>query len=1131
MKKIAAALDNVKEIISYLAAYGKIFSHSLSYYDEKYKARKLPLSVISSLELKINEIEFAIINSVRISGSANLQKYSALNNKIFEGIFCATTPAEYDAVLELIGQQNDFFRDEPGVEDLVALRCAAIKSLQEIDGFVNCEYQVWRFMRIFLQRRIALYSYCHTQIDLKSKELEHDFLRLQKIKNLLERNMDFASSELIDIFAGVKVKTGKNKKDLADPESIDFYRQLLREKDDEFKVLFLQRESTHASINYEEYVKIKNEREALRYLIDEKTKALSYSDWLVDNAKQQELWPVSKEFGKLVLADIGGELARSIWYEVSGKGGKPDWGMTGRRIAGTVLQSGLITISNAFFGGLISAGLIKGIFSSFIPQPQDPTLLAIEAIKDAVNKMTTKLEEISSDLKSMKADLERIVKGLPDQIVLDMKIDLIESKIDILISDLASCRARCREVIAGPKTLTDLDWLLESNRDISDKIREILILLYGEVSLTSIDDKQYKVAPTPSKTSLVRRLIDCSKDPDYFRDFYTVISQLLGIHGKICQDAFELYNYNRSLISHAVSVYYILPYDGKTIKSQQKIVNYIVDYVANDDDVRAALFTIGIQIRANMIGLSNFDWYNKMSCYRHNEDEFTFDKCFALQQKDTGSLKWKQVSYDLTTQEFIDNVSKKVVPKFLINPDFDAEDGRYNIYCLNDDFNPSYFEQRMALDLDDQVAFMSPASEKKIKRRQNFRILNTESSYFDGTFEQLYTGEGMCLKADFGSVSIKLPVLNASLIIKSKNISPRAMEYTLLHRQTDHDDMVIHQGRLDFTEDVLRAMIRIKVDRTFDYGFVFGVSQYFHDSPALFDGSLTRLAGPHGQAYCRLLEFSSIKSIFRDEIFKSIQYKSDASLFIENRYLISARIISQSELIAGQFKYAGDNLYSDNNKYKFEIALSGNKMRVFSVCDFEASKTQFCRWTSAEAGTMLVNSPSGALKLYDSKTRKVVDLAKSASSKPVRLIMQNDRNLVAYDGDKPLWASGTMRALDILDPSEYLRPTERLYLTPVQKMTGYLVFQKDGNLVFYNGNEKAIWATGTHGKGGVILTLDNHGKLTIYGDRGHVVWRHEALIASEPAYFILGALPFDKDITGYLKDRISRQTFVFRVKY
>jgi hypothetical protein len=74
-----------------------------------------------------------------------------------------------------------------------------------------------------------------------------------------------------------------------------------------------------------------------------------------------------------------------------------------------------------------------------------------------------------------------------------------------------------------------------------------------------------------------------------------------------------------------------------------------------------------------------------------------------------------------------------------------------------------------------------------------------------------------------------------------------------------------------------------------------------------------------------------------------------------------------------------------------------------------------------------------------------------------KLVMQDDGNLVAYDGNTAIWASNTVG-------------------TDGQKA----IMQPDGNFVLYHVNGKPLWASNTSGKPGCFIVMQNDGNLVIY---------------------------------------------------
>ena len=84
-----------------------------------------------------------------------------------------------------------------------------------------------------------------------------------------------------------------------------------------------------------------------------------------------------------------------------------------------------------------------------------------------------------------------------------------------------------------------------------------------------------------------------------------------------------------------------------------------------------------------------------------------------------------------------------------------------------------------------------------------------------------------------------------------------------------------------------------------------------------------------------------------------------------------------------------------------------------------------------------------------------------------KFIMQTDGNLVLYDQNgKAIWASGTNNIA-------------------IQRC----IMQTDGNLVLYRYDGKAAWSSGTYGKPNSLLNVQNDGNVVIYFDpKPEAVW-------------------------------------------
>ncbi|KAL0922433.1 hypothetical protein M5K25_006420 [Dendrobium thyrsiflorum] len=91
---------------------------------------------------------------------------------------------------------------------------------------------------------------------------------------------------------------------------------------------------------------------------------------------------------------------------------------------------------------------------------------------------------------------------------------------------------------------------------------------------------------------------------------------------------------------------------------------------------------------------------------------------------------------------------------------------------------------------------------------------------------------------------------------------------------------------------------------------------------------------------------------------------------------------------------------------------------------------------------------------------------KSLARGPYLFIMQQDCNLVLYDNNRAVWATGTNGRAN----------------------NCYLKMQTDGNLVIYSGS-RAIWASNTNRQiGNYYLILQRDRNVVIYDNSNNAIW-------------------------------------------
>ena len=92
-----------------------------------------------------------------------------------------------------------------------------------------------------------------------------------------------------------------------------------------------------------------------------------------------------------------------------------------------------------------------------------------------------------------------------------------------------------------------------------------------------------------------------------------------------------------------------------------------------------------------------------------------------------------------------------------------------------------------------------------------------------------------------------------------------------------------------------------------------------------------------------------------------------------------------------------------------------------------------------------------------------------SQNKKYQLSMQQDGNLVIYcrvSRNKPTWSTNTHHIA----------------------IASGLRYQKDGNLVLYRFDHKAVWASHTWHEESCTLVMQNDGNLVLYGCYGKVYW-------------------------------------------
>lgn len=183
---------------------------------------------------------------------------------------------------------------------------------------------------------------------------------------------------------------------------------------------------------------------------------------------------------------------------------------------------------------------------------------------------------------------------------------------------------------------------------------------------------------------------------------------------------------------------------------------------------------------------------------------------------------------------------------------------------------------------------------------------------------------------------------------------------------------------------------------------------------------------------------------------------------------------------AGQTILPNERVYSDNGQYFLTLQSDGNL--VF----YGPSGAIWNTKTAGSGASRAVMQPDGNFVVYriDNSVVFVVRTGRVSSF----LNIQDDGNLVFYRL-LPIWNSHTNDSSSIQSSTaKIFYPNTKIFPGQVFSNGQYqLIFQTDGDLVLYKDGGRAIWSSGTAGRGATELWMQNDGNFVIYAN-GRPIW-------------------------------------------
>lgn len=170
---------------------------------------------------------------------------------------------------------------------------------------------------------------------------------------------------------------------------------------------------------------------------------------------------------------------------------------------------------------------------------------------------------------------------------------------------------------------------------------------------------------------------------------------------------------------------------------------------------------------------------------------------------------------------------------------------------------------------------------------------------------------------------------------------------------------------------------------------------------------------------------------------------------------------------AGTVMSNGDSIRSSKGQFQFVMQADGNAV-VYGT----GGQVLWQSGTSGNPSAQLAPQTDGNVVIYGA--RGAIWQSFSSGRGGTQLTLGDDGNLAMLNGSAPVWAAFSHQ--DSLYPGTALKGGELLRSDFASNYE--LRMQEDGNLVEYQGS-RVVWQSGTDGNPGAVLTYQRDGNLTI----------------------------------------------------
>lgn len=1046
-------LRKLEDIIVYLETMNSLSKNSLAYlnkiYKEDFEIDDKRIVEIEKLELDIFLLEKEVFNA--ISGEdtckAKYDEYLTLHRNFMSNFLFDN---DSHLIVKTVLAMNTVLEQIPEVSDLVQKRKNTLDKIAELDKFKEDVNTVYRFRRVFLQRRLCFYTIMLSELTTL-KRYEDTISNNEALAQLLTDQDDFAFHRFNAL---LKPVVSEPELELNDPQPTNdpSRRKTLGDKvnDTEQRLTGLKTELGDTTQRFRSFsIGNKSNQDArellqsimkLQRIVASEEANLRSLKELLDLSKPKDEKEKEKERKKKIEEKIKEHFAHEVGAVVGNfiyltfKADKPeDWKEFFKESMEKIIVDGGALVAELLpkISGPIAGGFVKGfcgplIAGMFKLEKEDPILEKVKEIKKVVDEINTKIDELGKQITAFQSKMETMIGNLPKAIILEIENNQLQSRVNNSLTavrtKLSNSRISSELIIENKRNGTyetnQTENLINHSSDVLKLAQDLITNIYGNASF-QID--YFKPNDEPSATSLFGFYWQLSKKEHTPFGFRTQFSELKQMLLELKLEVFEPYYFIQKDVNKALEIRYSMGNDakfgGEIIKFlyNQKRIELKQQLLCDDLHGKLSDKMLGFEnyylfqnmflTKANLEPVQTIDLEkgnqgetSKTNLFKFNANQFDFTKSFGLQMqevtvKDGKNVEsWHFCTYNYKTQQFekikIDEKSAKVghISRFFILPG--STEPIYNLYCSNDDCVQELIKAKVNLDLDDSISITLITSDNVNRSLpQTFKVVPITDPVFDNSVDRLFAINGHIVLPVQSETIVQMPLNNVKLKINSQQ--------KLKPDETDPSKFVVdsYEYRIVFVKHI--AATKDKEERH-EFGEIFLENL----DPLKFKGGVI-LKFDYAKLCCSLGTLDADGKVDKDVSIEIFSFKPKERQIVNQMYATNWKLQSKTG-----YPLSIDNRYLVsylNKQFDMLPAINSKLIAGQSLYKNEEILTDRYRIKYTGDGNFsfyAYNNIGNTYEEYLLKSEKFADEVEV-------LTMQGDGCLVAYDKNgKNVWQKG-----------------------------------------------------------------------------------------------------------------------------